>query len=283
MAFSLPVRIATPPSLILDPIFSLLYEDNEASLTHFITNKSPLPLGGVINDPAVMDYLLSREPGPKVEYKNLRPALAVLRPFLSVSLYGKKLMAFYKQLLQLQGRWAIAAAEMVTFDVYVKFYITLFIDHSDKKLADHVFKVVPGAAYSIATYTAGSREQFNLMVKAEKERLIKNTRAAAAKLFDFKVSKDFFQQHGKLVAAIEHSEKKLKDCREKTIRRKREAAHRRAAMVAAAQERNEAALHRQMGMSGLTAHVPHVEDSVVDWTEEITKECFSSKEKPVSA
>ncbi|EXJ77276.1 hypothetical protein A1O3_10434 [Capronia epimyces CBS 606.96] len=280
MAFSLPVRVATPPSLVLDPIFSLLYEDNEASLAHFIDNKAPLPLNGVINDPRVMEYLLTREPGPKVEYKNLRPALAALRPFLSASPHGRKLMAFYKQLLQLQGRWAIAAAEMATFDLYVKFYQVLFIDHGDKKLVDHVVKMVPDAAYKIATYTTGNRDQFTTMAKAEKQRLVKNTRAAAQKLFDFKASKGFFQQHGKLVAAIERSEKQLKACREKAVRRRREAVERRAAALAAAQGHNEATLTRQMGMAGMTPHVPQVENSVVDWTQEVSSACFAVEAEP---
>lgn len=280
-AFSLPVRVATPPSLTLDPIFSLLYEDNEASLTHFINNKAPLPLVGVTNDPTVMDYLLTKEPGPKVEYKNLRPALAALRPFLAANANGKKLMLFYKTLLQLQGRWAIAAAEMVTFDLYVKLYQSLFIDRDDKKLVDHIVKVIPDAAYKLATHTGGTREQFQKMIKSEKERLVTNTRAAAEKLFDFKVAKDFYIYHGKLVAAIEHSEKKLKACREKLIRRKREAAERRAAAIAAAQEHNEAFHDSQMGMAGAIPIEPHVESRLNDWTKQMAKEVLSISEGDV--
>ncbi len=38
---------------------------------------------------------------------------------------------------------------------------------------------------------------------------------------------------------------------------------------------NEGNLHRQMGMAGMTPHLPHVEDSVVDWVKETKNDLFN--------
>ncbi|EHY53351.1 hypothetical protein HRR83_003561 [Exophiala dermatitidis] len=282
MSFSLPVRVAAPRTLCLDPIFSLLYEDNEASLTHFLKNQAPLPIKGIINNPTVMDYLLSREAGPKVEYKNLRPALAALRPFLSRSANGKTLLAFYRKLLQLQGRWVIAAAEMVTFDMYTKLYQALFIDRNDQRLLDHIVKVVPNAAQIIATKTTCTAEQFALMVQDEKERLAKDTRAAAEKLFDYKVTNEFFQQHGKLLASIEICEKQFKAARARLNRRRQEAMDRRAAGLVTAYERNIATLPRQMGMAGMTPSTAEMEQSVIEWAQKAGRMCFNTPDIPAA-
>jgi hypothetical protein len=218
-----------------------------------------------------MEYLMAKEPGPKLEYQNLRPALTALRGFLMVSPNGQKLMAFYKQLLQLQGRWAMAAAEMLAFDTYIKMVHVLFVDRDDPTLVAHMTKVVPIAAYKIAANSIPTRAHFDQILQAEKDRLHQATRAAAERLFDFKVSKDFWNQHGKLVTAIEHCEKKLKELREKTVRRKceREEARR------LAYERNEAMRHRQMGMAGMTPHSAQVERAVVQWVRESKEDYFS--------
>lgn len=270
MTLTLPLRGRVSPTLTLDPIFSLLYEDNEKNLKHLIDNKAPLPLHDVVHNSEFMEYLLNKEPGPKVEYANLRPALTAMRAFLIMSPHGKKLLAFYKHLLQLQGRWAVAVAEMLTFNIYLKLTQVLYIDRDDKKLMAHIIKLVPDAAFKIATYTTGDRRQFSMMVKSEKDRLLKETRAAAENLFNLKVSNDFWNQHGKLVAAIEHSEKKLQESRERHARRK----HERLQRVLAAQARNEATLSRQMGMAGMTPHLPHVENSVCEYTRELREDYF---------
>lgn len=271
MTFTLPLRAMAPSSLTLDPVFSLLYEDNEKGLTRLLDNKSPLLRAEILRNKPFMEYLMTKEPGPKVEYQNLRPALTALRSFLIVSPQGKKLLEFYRHLLQLQGHWAIATAEMLAFDMYVKITQSVYIDRADDKLMSHITKLVPTAAEKLAKHGAFDHGQFDMILVEERARLGEASRDAAEKLFNLKVSQDFWGQHGKLVAAIEHSEKKLQEIREKTLRRKREHEARRRAAYAS----NEALRDRQMGMAGMTPHSPQVERAVVGWVKDVKDDYFS--------
>lgn len=260
-----------PSSVTLDPIFSLLYENNKPALTHLINNKAPLPLKDVISNGPFMEYILSKETGPKVEYKNLRPALTAMRGFLIMSPTGKKLLEFYRQLLQLQARWAIAFAEQAAFEIWKTLTQVLYIDRHDTQLMAHITHYVPDAQHKIATCTVGNRDQFNMMVVGEQTRLRNKTREANHALHSFKSASAFWTEHGRLVAAIEHCEKKLKEIRHRNAQYKREQEVR----VRAAYARNEANLRRQMGMAGMTPHPPNVGEQVVDWVTDVKNDYFN--------
>ncbi|KAI1626461.1 hypothetical protein EDD37DRAFT_348208 [Exophiala viscosa] len=273
-AFNLPIRFMLPTSVTLDPVFSLLYEDNGPAVTHLIVNKAPLPLKHVINNGPFMEYILSKEAGPKIEYKNLRPALTAMRGFLIMSPTGKQLLDFYRQLLQLQARWAIALAEQIIFEIWKTITQALYIDRCDSQLETHIGQYVPDAKYKIDTCTVGNRNQFDMMIVGELGRLRNKTREAGEALHMFKSSPTFWTQHGKLVASIEHCEKKLAEVRRRNVLRKRE----QQARVNAAYARNGANLHRQMGRAGMTPQPPHVQEEVVDWVKDVKDDYFNHNE-----
>ncbi|KIX96184.1 uncharacterized protein Z520_07962 [Fonsecaea multimorphosa CBS 102226] len=268
---TLALRAAPPKSVTLDPYFTLLYEDNKKALLHFLHHKAALPVQDMLGTPRFVEYLLSKEPGPKVQYANLRPALSAIRSFLVSSHGGKKLLAFYKHLLQVQGRWLMAAAEFVGFELYVKLTRALFITRDDKQLLAHFMKVIPNALSKLANCSNVDRASFEAQVNVEKTRLQEASVAAADSLFNFKVSKEFYYTHGKLLTAMEVHEKKLQELRERAVRRKAE----RQARIQAAYARNSATLSRQMGMTGMTPHNPQVEASVFQYTKRIRDEFFS--------
>ena len=276
LTFNLALRSAVPSSLVVEPAFTLLYEDNHQALKHLIDNKTPLPLQNVVQNPNFMSFILEKERGPKLEYDNLRPVLSAMRPWMLASTNGQKLMDFYRTLLRLQGKWAVAAAEMITFDIYVKLIQVLYIDRDDDKLLTHIHKHFPNAQNKIASFTISDRQQFNVLITTEKDRLAKQTWTAADALFSFKTSDHFLTQHSKLVATIEYYEKKLKELRDKTARRRREHIAKRMA----ARSLNEATVNRQMGMSGMVPHAPYVERSVEEYVNEMRERYFNFNGEP---
>ncbi|OQU98308.1 hypothetical protein CLAIMM_04113 [Cladophialophora immunda] len=168
----------------------------------------------------------------------------------------------------------MATAQLVSFELYVKLTYALFISRDDKKLLDHFIKVIPGALSKVANYSNVDRASFDTLLNLEKNRLQEASFSAADSLFNFKVSKEFYHTHGKLLTAIEVHEAKLEELRERAARRKAE----RQARIQAAYTRNSATLNRQMGMAGMTPHHPQVEASVCQYTKEIRNEFFSFNE-----
>jgi hypothetical protein len=258
MTLTLPLRL-TKPSLSLDPTFALLYEDNESALKHFLDNKSPLPLKDVLKTTDFMEYLVGCEPGPKVQYQNLRPSLSALRGFLLSTDKGKTLLAFFKELLQIQGHWLIAAAEQHAFDLYCKLTQALLIDGDDEKLATHFIKMVPDAASKLAFPL--TRSQFDMLVADEQARLRQVTREAALKLFHFKTATIFWNRYTSLLAAIDAAEQTLTAVRADAARRK----HAHDARRKAAYARNSLQVHRQMGTPPAAPHTPQAEASIAEW------------------
>ncbi|EXJ69463.1 uncharacterized protein A1O5_07499 [Cladophialophora psammophila CBS 110553] len=273
---TLPLRTAPPKSVTLDPYFTLLYEDNKKALKHFLDNKVPLPVNDILATPRLVEYLLSKEPGPKVQYENLRPALTAIRSFLLSSPGGKKLLAFYKHLLKVQGRWLMTTAELIGFELYIKLTHALFISRDDKKLLAHFVKVIPGAVSKVANYTDIDRATFDALLNLEKNRLQEASTTATDNLFNFKVSKEFYHTHGKLLTAIEIHEAKLEELRERAARRKAE----RQARIRAAYAANAVTFSRQMGMAGMIPYHPQVEASVCQYAKEICEEFFSFNGEP---
>ncbi|KIW58113.1 hypothetical protein PV05_02663 [Exophiala xenobiotica] len=268
---TLPLRGVRPKSLTLDPIFTVLYENNEQALSQLVYNRAPLPLDTVVQNPTFLEYLLTKEPGPGIEYDKLRPAVSALRGYLVMSSYGKQLLDFYRASLQYQGQWIVAAAEQCAFEIWAKLVQALFIDRNDKQLLTSIIKIIPNAAVDLWTNDFINHNQFNTLVVNEQARLRRATQEAGHRLYLFKTSTNFWNQHCKLVASIEHCEKKLQELRNRAAERKskREEGARTVCM------QNEGNLHRQMGMAGMTPHLPHVEDSVVDWVKETKNDLFN--------
>ncbi|OAP55283.1 hypothetical protein AYL99_10256 [Fonsecaea erecta] len=269
--FTLPLRAAPAKSLTLDPYFTLLYEDNKTALHHFLHDKAPLPVKDILATPRFVEYVLSKEPGPKVQYENLRPALTAIRSFLLSSSGGKRLLAFYKHLLQIQGRWLIATAELVGFELYVKLTHALFISRDDKKLLAHFVEVIPDTVSKVADYSTLDKASFDSLFASEKSRLQEACFTATDGLFDFKVSRAFYHSHGKLLTAIEIHEAKLQELRERAERRRAE----RQARIQAAYARNSATVYRQMGMGARLTHTPHADASICEYTKRIFDEFLS--------
>ncbi|KIX05546.1 uncharacterized protein Z518_06418 [Rhinocladiella mackenziei CBS 650.93] len=267
---TLQLRPTVPSSITLDPLFTLLYEDNRKALTHLIDRKAPLPLNDVLENATFVEFVMSKEPGPKVEYQNIRPAFTALRAYLVLSPTGKKLMTFYKTLLQMQARWVIATVEVLTFDIYVKLTQVLYIDRDDKRLMAQMIKYVPDAAVRIATHTTGDRTAFNKSIFAQKKRLTSAVVTAAETLFNYKVSPEFVQNHGKLLVAIELGGKKVQAARENHVRHQ--------AKIHQARERNKAMDARQIGMAGMIPQLPRFEDSSLEYVNDMKDECLPSND-----
>ncbi|KAK5322376.1 hypothetical protein LTR93_005579 [Exophiala xenobiotica] len=268
---TLPLRGVRPKSLTLDPIFTVLYENNEQALSQLVYNRAPLPLDAVVQNPAFLEYLMTKEPGPGIEYNKLRPAVASMRGYLVMSSYGKQLLGYYRHLLQYQATWIIAAAEQCAFEIWAKLIQALLIDRNDKQLLTSINKTIPDAAVALCTTGFINNQQFATLVVNEQTRLRKATQQACQRLYLFKTSTNFCNQHCKLVASIEHCEKKLQELRDRTAARK----HQREESARTVSNQNGANIHRQMGMAGMTPHLPHVETSVVDWVKETKNDYFN--------
>ncbi|KAJ9634000.1 uncharacterized protein PV06_08550 [Exophiala oligosperma] len=269
--FTLPFRKATTPSLTLDPCFKVLYENNKQNLTFFVTTKAPLPLSEVTKSKPFIGYLSTKEPGPVVEYDNMRTAIAAMRGYLMCTPHGVKMMDFYKDLLRLQGHWLIALAEQCAFDTWIKLTQALLIDRNDDALLESVTQTIPTAASNLCVSGFIDRYQFAQLVQHEQSRLRLQCHEAAEELYAFKTSKDFWNQHTKLVAMVEHCENKLREIRQRSARRKTQ----RIAKSRAAAEYNSDIFTRQMGMSArYFPQPPHVTRRVDNWMTETRNRCF---------
>ena len=274
--FNLALRTSPPkprPSLVDDPIFVMLYANNLANLRHVINNKTPLPRKAVLENAKLVEYVQSQEPGPAVQYENIRPALSAVRSFLVTSHQGKQLLSFFKKVLQVQGLYITTSAEVLAFEIFVKLYHSYFIAHNDQKLIDHVQKIVPEARYVSFTCTNADLTYFDMFVATERPRFHGACSTANDNILKMKCSKEFLYMHGRLLTTIEMHEAQLKKARDREIRRIAE----RRARAQAAFIQNGYGLNRQMGTAGLTAHTQHVEDSVVEFTRETRYEFFPSE------
>ncbi|KAL6247744.1 hypothetical protein RBB50_005092 [Rhinocladiella similis] len=274
--FTLPFRKATPKSLTLDPCFKVLYENNKNTLSHFVSTKAPLPLQEVVSNGPFVGYLSTKEPGPVVEYQNMRIAIGAMRGNLISTPHGVKMLNFYKELLRLQGHWLIALAEQCAFDTWVKLTQTLLIDRNDEPLLKCVAKTIPSAASKLCTSGFIDHNQFTHLVKDEQARLRFKCHDAGEALYAFKTSKDFWNEHTKLVAMVEHCENKLREIRQRTAKRKTQ----RAARTRAAAEYNHDVLPRQMGMTGTPTQSPHIEQRMNNWMRETMHRCFNFNDNP---
>ena len=261
MTFTLPLGIPKPePSVTLQAAFSLCYEDKPEALKHLVEKLSPLPLKTLFKNNDFMSYLISKEPGPSVQHENLRPALSSLRPWLMKSLGGSSLLTFYKDFLKLHGEWVMAATEQIAYDIHAQLIQALYIDKNDKKLIAHLEKHFPNITSRLSTMPSLDRTQYNDLVTKTHEHLRTKTFALADKLFELKRSDEFWRNHGRLLANMESSEQELKE-----IRAKKAAAKARAEAVYA---RNTRPNSRQMGLTGMRPHAPHILHSVAEFTAE---------------
>jgi hypothetical protein len=276
MTFTLPLRAPKASnSVTLLACFTLCYEGKPAALAHLLEKKTPLPLKDLFPNNEFMAYIISKEPGPSVQYENLRPALTALRSWLRVSANGRKLLTFYKDFLQLHGQWVVAAAEQEAFEIHTHLTHALYLNTGDQRLMAHLKKHVPDVAGKLAINPMGNRAEWDASIKATQEHLKQKTYAFAEHLHALKTSDAFWTQHGRLLAAIELSEKKLRNLRA------REASH--GSHLRTARRRNDRVTVRQMGTSGTVPHLPHVEDSVRDFTKEEKLSYFNFNETVVGA
>ncbi|KIW09989.1 hypothetical protein PV08_11765 [Exophiala spinifera] len=269
--FTLPFRKANTKSLTLDPCFKVLYENNKETLTHFVTTLSPLPLKTIVSNGTFVGYLSTKEPGPLVEYNNMRTAIGAMRKIMMTTPHGVKMINFYKELLRLQGHWLLALAEQCAFHTYVKLTQALLIDRNDEALLKSVSKTIPETASKLCTTGFISRNQFTDLVMTEQSRLRFKCHEASEKLYDFKTSKDFWNQHTKLVAMIEHCENKLREIRKRSAKRKQQ----RIARARAAVEENSDSIHCQMGTVGEFPQPPHITAAYDNWMEETRLKYFN--------
>jgi len=278
MTFSLPMR-ATPKSpsnsVTLLPTFTLCYEDKPKALIHLLETKTALPLKDLFTNNEFMAYVISKEPGPSVQYENLRPALTALRPWLRVSASGSKLLAFYKDFLQLHGQWVVAAAQQAGFEIHTQLMHALYLQKGgDEQLVAHLKKHIPDLANKLSTTDnpIPNRAEWDATVKTTLEKLKAKATSLAEHLHDLKTSSTFWTQHGRLLAAIELSETKLRNMRALN------AGH--STHMGSARRRNDRVTLRQLGTSGTVPHLPHFEESVRDFTKEEKASYFNFNSNP---
>jgi hypothetical protein len=270
MNFTLALRDALPcTSITLDPVFSLLYEDNKATLSHLVNLQKPLDLKQAFPNNKFMAWVTDNEPGPKVQYQNLRPALSAMKSWLQQSASGKDLIRFYRDFIQLHGKWALAAAQYVLFYIHCKLTQALYFGQGDAKLIAQITKYVPDAQDKINAVGKLDLEKFNLLVKNKKATLLAKAYDAGKELFDFKVTQTFCKQHAKLVGTIEATEKKMHQIRERNGRVTKLQQKRRAL-----RQRNEANALRQMGATALSPQSSHVQTSVRQFVDEESNHYF---------
>ncbi|KEF55223.1 uncharacterized protein A1O9_08877 [Exophiala aquamarina CBS 119918] len=280
MTFTLPMRtsLKSPSnSVTLLPAFTLCYEDKPEALAHLLEKKTPLPLKNLFTNNEFMAYVITKEPGPSVQYENLRPALTALRPWLRVSANGSKLLTFYKDFLQLHGQWVVAAAELAGFEIHTQLMHALHLHRGDETLMAHLKKHIPQLASKLATTPSPitNRAGWDASVKTTQDKLKSKAFSFAERLHALKTSDTFWTQHGRLLAAIELSEKKLRNLRAAN------AGH--TSHLGSARRRNDRVTVRQLGTSGTIPHPPHVEESIRDFTKEEKASYFNFNETVVSA
>ena len=269
---ALPPRLHSRPrpSVVDDPIFGMLFENNLANLIYVINNKTPLPRETLLRVTKLVEDCQSKEPGPLVQYANIRPALSAVRRYLVGSHAGKQLLAFFKKVLQTQGLYIAAATEVLGFEIFVRIYQGYFLGPTDQKLLEYVHKVFPEALLEKPTYTEIDCQWFDMWVSTERPRLHGAFRTAFNNVLKMKYSKEFAHMHSKLLSAIDLHEQQLMKARKKETERMAA----RQAKAGAVFIQNNTTLNRQMGTSGLTAHNQHTERSVMEFVRDSRDDFF---------
>ncbi|KAJ9613974.1 hypothetical protein H2200_002110 [Cladophialophora chaetospira] len=264
-----PTSVLEPLSLVDDTIFKLLYAGNETNLRVFLSTRTPLDSNDNLSS-LYRHVKDSGEPGPSIQYDNIPYSLSAMRKFLQDSVQGKQLLSYFAKLLRVQGGFMVKTAEMLAFDVYVKMVRALHINQNDKKLREHIINIVPEARYTITAYTAQEKEVFEFYAGMTRQHLQDAAAIATTELVQFKTSKEFPRRYRQLIKAHEVHESKLAEVRHRVAKKRGD----RKAKIANARARNEAGQVRQMGMSGLTPHTAHVEQSVVGYVAQTANEFF---------
>jgi hypothetical protein len=219
----------------------------------------------------LFDYVKTlEEPGVAFAYDVLPISLGAMRIFLIESPAGKQLLSYYKNLLQVQGKYIVTRSEELAFDLVVKMTRSFFTRQDDPQLTDHILAILPEAAETIVPYTENERRFFEIWASGVKERLKEKCAKATSELVTLKSSEEFSRKHRQLLKAHEVHEAKLAEFRRRDAYRKNE----REAKLRSIRGRNNQTIRRQMGMNGMTSHTPHVEQSVVDYVQETSNDFF---------
>ncbi|KAK5053262.1 hypothetical protein LTR84_002236 [Exophiala bonariae] len=278
MTFNLPLRLSSsnPSSSITNhPSFAFCYADKPAALTHFLEKKSPLAPKDLFANHEFMTYIMSKEEGPTVQYENLRPALTALRPWLRLSPNGRKLLNFYKDFLQLHGQWVMAATEQASYEIHIQLTIAVYLKRGrDQKLLAQMEKDLPGITVAIMNHQTPCPPNFEKCTQAKIAAMSQKTNELVRRLTDLKKSNEFKTQHSRLLATMALAEKKLEKMRSQ--RKSREAAQ------AALRRSNDSDNVRQLGTTGMVRHLPHVEESLREFTEE-EKDTYFNFNEPVAS
>jgi hypothetical protein len=271
----LPAPSAAPTSLIEDPVFKVLYADNPTNLRHFLETQAALERADLKD---LFKYVESRgEPGARIQYANIPWMMKAMRPFLDTSGQGAKIIKYYREVLRIRGNYILTTAEMLAYEIVVKMTQALFIYGNDKQLRSHICRVVPEAQLLIRRYNEYEISFFNLSFNTQRLAHQHANAVAIRDLLNLKESEDFSRKHRQLLKANETHETKLRELRQRSAKRKAE----RKAKLQALRERNDAGLHRQMGMSGLTPLTLPVAEAVVDFVEGISTEYFPHADQNV--
>ena len=100
----------------------LLYATNPHVMAHFNKTRKNIPTHMVHADSRIIQILVDNEPGPRVDYDNLRANLTELAPFIVCTENGFDLFGFFHTLLKASEAWLDAAVEYHSF---MSFYETI--------------------------------------------------------------------------------------------------------------------------------------------------------------
>ena len=190
----------TPPSadagFITEEVHNILFhkEADPGIKWAFLTTKAAFPVSKLLEDKAVVELLLTTEPGPKVDYDRLRTNLTQLQPFVIKTPSGPALLSFFNSLIQLKAVWLIAAAKLEAFRSYDRTIFTYYIEWYEGfrlDTAGHPLDDGEMAYEKECQEHAGNRAK-GTYAKQEQQ-LIRELEEEALKLVTLKTSQDMWK------------------------------------------------------------------------------------------
>ena len=96
----------------------LVYTDNPHGKDYSRRTHEAIPASNILNDTRVTKLLRACEPGPSVDYENLRANLIEMNPFLTRAAKGPALMLFFSDLVRASKAYLAAAVDYYNFAAY---------------------------------------------------------------------------------------------------------------------------------------------------------------------
>ena len=101
------------------PYFHQLgYTENPHGRAYFNRTHEAIPASNILNDTRVTKLLRNCEPGPSVDYENLRANLIEMNPFLTRAARGPALMLFFSELVSCSKDYMAAAVDYYNYAAY---------------------------------------------------------------------------------------------------------------------------------------------------------------------